>query len=191
MDPSVARTPARAPQHQALSMTAGKKVKNGNRAPHNGSSAMRMSAATRTARSGMPCCFRALTRMTDMTRDNVAWIVRAISRARHPQRIFLHSLVELLQPVQQPAAHAPEVTTGMMATIHAGTAIILLVAGSQHACSVDPVATGWPASLTISYENLKLARLRSLIQHRTSSRSFSRAGRTYRTVASTTGKCTF
>ena len=29
-------------------------------------------------------------------------------------------------------------------------AIILLVAGSQHACSVNPVATGSPASLRIS-----------------------------------------
>ena len=41
-------------------------------------------------------------------------------------------------------------TTGMMATIQSGTAIILLVAGSQHACRVKPVATGWAASLTIS-----------------------------------------
>ena len=66
----------------------------------------------------------------------------------------------------------------MIFTSHSGIAIILLVAGSQQACSVAPVAIVWPASSASAYAKRKLARLRSLTQQRTSSRSSSRAGRT-------------
>src|SRR6266850_7500908 len=40
--------------------------------------------------------------------------------------------------------------TGMMAASQSGTAIIFEVAGSQHACSVEPVATRSPRSFTSS-----------------------------------------
>src|SRR5207237_197601 len=46
------------------------------------------------------------------------------------------------------------------------------------ACGVAPVAIVWPASSASAYAKRKLARLRSLTQQRTSSRSSSRAGRT-------------
>src|SRR3989449_1218240 len=49
-----------------------------------------------------------------------------------------------------PSARYSLPTTGMISPSHAGTAIILLVAGSRQAWSVEPVATVAPSSLTIS-----------------------------------------
>jgi len=93
----------------------------------------------------MPYCDSPLERSNEVKRDNVSPIVRAIlpARQRLPcARRCAWSFYNRAQP--------PVVTTGMMATIQSGTAIILLVAGSQQACSVKPVATVWVVSLTIS-----------------------------------------
>ena len=50
----------------------------------------------------------------------------------------------------------------MISLSQSGSAIIFEVAGSQQAWRVNPVATSSLASLRISYEKVKLARLRSL-----------------------------